>query len=75
MYVDITPDPQKVWLILAMSSTLAGNLTLVGSIANLIVAEIAKEGGVTIRFMEYLKVGVPLTLITTIAGILWLLIA
>jgi Na+/H+ antiporter NhaD/arsenite permease-like protein len=74
-YVDIAPDPQKVWLILAMSSTLAGNLTLVGSIANLIVAEIAKEGGVTIRFMEYLKVGMPLTLITTIAGILWLLIA
>ncbi len=74
-YVDTAPDPQKVWLVLAMSSTLAGNLTLVGSIANLIVAEIAKEGGVTIRFTEYLKVGVPLTLITTIAGILWLLIS
>jgi len=42
-----------------MSSTLAGNLTLLGSIANLIVVEGAKRHGIRITFVEYLKVGLP----------------
>jgi len=58
----------QAWLALAMASTFAGNLTLVGSIANLIVAELAKNE-CPISFVEYLKVGVPLTLLTTAIGI------
>jgi Na+/H+ antiporter NhaD/arsenite permease-like protein len=65
------PDPQRAWLVLAMSSTLAGNLTLVGSIANLIVAEGARKTS-PLTFGEYLKVGVPVTLLTLAAGTLWL---
>jgi Na+/H+ antiporter NhaD/arsenite permease-like protein len=65
------PDPHRAWLALAMSSTLAGNLTLVGSIANLIVAEGAKRKA-PISFTEYLKVGVPVTVLTLAAGILLL---
>jgi Na+/H+ antiporter NhaD/arsenite permease-like protein len=65
------PDPRRAWLALAMSSTLAGNLTLVGSIANLIVAEGARRTS-PLGFGEYLKVGVPLTLLTLAAGVLWL---
>jgi Na+/H+ antiporter NhaD/arsenite permease-like protein len=65
------PDPQRLWLALAMSSTLAGNLTLVGSIANLIVAEGARRVA-PLRFGEYLKVGVPVTLLTLAAGV-WML--
>ena len=65
------PDPQRAWLALAMASTLAGNLTLVGSIANLIVAEGAKKAA-PLGFVEYLKVGVPVTLLTLLAGV-WLL--
>ena len=61
--------PREAWLVLAMASTLAGNLTLVGSVANLIVAESARGGGVTITFGEYLRVGVPLTLASTAAGL------
>lgn len=57
-----------VWLAVAMSSTFAGNLTLVGSLANLIVAELAREE-CPISFLEYLKVGVPITLATTAAGV------
>lgn len=57
------------WYQLALSSTLAGNLTLVGSVANLIVAEQAHREGVEIGFLDYFKVGVPLTLLTTAAGI------
>ena len=65
------PDPETAWLLLAMSSTLAGNLTILGSIANIIVVEGARPR-VTIGFVEYLKVGIPLTLATIVAGSLWL---
>jgi Na+/H+ antiporter NhaD/arsenite permease-like protein len=51
-----------------MSSTLAGNLTLLGSIANLIVVERASRH-VEITFLEYLKVGVPLTILTIAVGV------
>ena len=65
-----TWEPQG-WLLLAMASTLAGNLTLLGSIANLIVAEGAR-GRCPLTFAEYLKTGVPVTLLTLLAGT-WLL--
>ena len=60
-----------VWLLLAMSSTLAGNLTILGSIANIIVVEGARPSA-RIGFLEYLKVGVPLTIVTVALGALWL---
>jgi Na+/H+ antiporter NhaD/arsenite permease-like protein len=66
-------DPQRAWLVAAMASTLAGNFTLVGSVANLIVAERAKARGVTIDFWSYFKVGAPLTLITLVFGALWMM--
>ena len=65
------PDVQLGWLTLAMSSTLAGNLTLLGSIANLIVVERARRH-VEITFLEYLKVGAPLTILTIGVGVLFL---
>lgn len=61
------------WLALAMSSTFAGNLTLLGSVANLIVAESAKRHGVNLSFSEYLKSGIPITILSLIVGILWLI--
>jgi Na+/H+ antiporter NhaD/arsenite permease-like protein len=51
-----------------MSSTLAGNLTLLGSVANLIVAEVARRQHVTLSFWEYLKTGVPITILTLMWG-------
>ena len=63
---------ETAWLALAMSSTLAGNLTMLGSVANLIVVEQARREGVSVRFGEYCKVGVPLTLLTLGLGIAWL---
>ncbi|MBI1800040.1 MAG: anion transporter [Chloroflexi bacterium] len=65
-------DPARVWLTLAMASTLAGNLTLIGSVANLIVAESARSRGVELSFREYLRAGVPITLLTLAVGVLWL---
>ncbi len=68
------PDAQKAWLVLAMASTYAGNLTLLGSVANLIVAESAKRRGVDLSFGKYLKAGLPITVLTTAIGTLWLLL-
>ena len=70
-FVPHLSDPVRAWLILAMSSTLAGNLTVLGSVANLIVIERARRE-VHIGFAEYAKAGVPLTILTLAAGI-WML--
>lgn len=71
-FVAALADSRRAWLALAMASTLAGNLTLVGSIANLIVARGAEASGIRIGFRTYLRAGVPLTLLTLLAGITWL---
>jgi len=56
-------NPRTAWMVLAMASTLAGNLTITGSVANIIVVETAKPE-IAIRFQDYLKAGVPITLMT-----------
>jgi Na+/H+ antiporter NhaD/arsenite permease-like protein len=64
-------DPTRAWLTLAMATTLAGNLTLIGSVANLIVVHRARHE-VRISFWEYCKAGAPLTVVTIAAGVAWL---
>jgi Na+/H+ antiporter NhaD/arsenite permease-like protein len=65
-------EPDRGWLILAMASTLAGNLTILGSVANLIVVEAARAARVEIGFLEYCRVGIPLTVLTLALG--WLVL-
>ncbi|GMA97973.1 anion transporter [Pelosinus sp. IPA-1] len=67
-----THEPHLWWTRMAIFTTLAGNLTITGSFANLIVVEIAKRSGVEIGFFDYFKVGFPLTLAITIVGFLLL---
>jgi Na+/H+ antiporter NhaD/arsenite permease-like protein len=64
-------NPHTAWLVLAMASTLAGNLTITGSVANIIVVESAKPE-VKIGFWEYFRVGLPITVMTLIVGWAWL---
>ena len=64
-------DPHTGWLVLAMASTLAGNLTITGSVANLIVVERAHDE-VHIGFWDYSRVGIPVTLLTLAVGWAWL---
>ena len=59
-------------LILALASTLAGNLLLVGSIANLIVADAALRHGLRIDWRTHAKVGIPVTLATVAMGAGWI---
>jgi Na+/H+ antiporter NhaD/arsenite permease-like protein len=66
------PDPHTGWLALAMASTLAGNLTITGSVANIIVVERASAAGVTVGFGDYFRIGLPVTLATMIVGAIWL---
>jgi Na+/H+ antiporter NhaD/arsenite permease-like protein len=68
-------DPAQTWLTLAMATTLAGNLTLLGSVANLIVAEIAARRGIELGFNEYLRSGVAITLLSLATGVAWLSLA
>lgn len=68
-WVGTSADPHAMWLLLGMVATLAGNLTILGSAANVIVLEVARQGGVTIGFLEYFKIGLPLTLLTLSVGI------
>ncbi len=58
--------------VLALASTLAGNLLLVGSIANLIVAEQAARLGVRLGWRTHARAGVPITLLTLALAALWL---
>jgi Na+/H+ antiporter NhaD/arsenite permease-like protein len=64
-------DPSRGWLTLAMSSTLAGNLTVLGSVANLIVIQQARHK-VRIGFWEYFRVGAPLSVLTIVLGAAWI---
>jgi Na+/H+ antiporter NhaD/arsenite permease-like protein len=64
-------NPHTAWLALSMASTLAGNLTITGSVANIIVVETAKKE-VPIGFWEYFKVGAPITVLTLFFGWIWL---
>jgi Na+/H+ antiporter NhaD/arsenite permease-like protein len=69
----LLPDPRLGYELLAVISTFAGNLMLLGSVANVIVAERSREVG-SFGFLEHLKVGVPLTVLTCAAAVGWFLL-
>lgn len=62
-----------LWLALASASTLAGNATIIGAMANLIVIEVAERDGVRISFYEFFKSGLIVSLVTLMISvvILW----
>jgi Na+/H+ antiporter NhaD/arsenite permease-like protein len=68
----LNPAQSLPWVVVALASTFAGNLIAIGSIANLIVIESAREYGVTIRFGEHARAGVPITIFSLLTILLWL---
>jgi Na+/H+ antiporter NhaD/arsenite permease-like protein len=69
----VIPHPDtRTWLLVAASSTLAGNLTLLGSVANLIVAEEVAKRGHKLTFAEHLRFGLPLSVITLALTYFWI---
>ena len=66
-------DPNLMWKVLALATTFAGNLTIIGSVANMIVVESAREH-IQVGLWDYARFGVPITIFTTAAGVLVLLL-
>jgi Na+/H+ antiporter NhaD/arsenite permease-like protein len=66
-------EPVLMWKVLALATTFAGNLTIVGSVANMIVVESAREH-LEVGFWDYARFGIPITILTTVAGVLMLLV-
>jgi Na+/H+ antiporter NhaD/arsenite permease-like protein len=66
-------DPALMWKVLALATTFAGNLTIIGSVANMIVVESARQH-VEIGFWDYARFGIPITILSTVAGTLVLLV-
>jgi Na+/H+ antiporter NhaD/arsenite permease-like protein len=66
-------NPELMWKVMALATTLAGNLTILGSVANIIVVESAR-GHAEVGFWDYAKFGIPVTILTTIAGMMILLL-
>jgi Na+/H+ antiporter NhaD/arsenite permease-like protein len=67
-------SPELMWKVMALATTFAGNLTILGSVANMIVVESAR-GQVEVGFWDYAKYGIPVTILTTVVGVallLWL---
>jgi Na+/H+ antiporter NhaD/arsenite permease-like protein len=67
-FIQPLADQRTAWLTLAMASTLAGNFTILGSVANLIVVERARAAHVTIGFWTYFRLGAPVTVLTLLVG-------
>jgi Na+/H+ antiporter NhaD/arsenite permease-like protein len=65
-------NAEAAWLTMAMATTFAGNFTLIGSVANLIVAESAKNRGVELTFGEYFRAGAIITVLSIAVGVVWL---
>jgi Na+/H+ antiporter NhaD/arsenite permease-like protein len=66
-------EPTLMWKVLALATTFAGNLTIVGSVANMIVVESARDH-IQIGFWDYARFGIPITILTTGAGVVVLLV-
>jgi Na+/H+ antiporter NhaD/arsenite permease-like protein len=66
-------QPELMWKVMALATTFAGNLTILGSVANIIVMESARRK-VEMGFWDYAKFGIPVTILTTIAGMAILLL-
>jgi len=60
-------NPALMWKVLALTSTFAGNLTILGSVANIIVVESAR-GHCKVGFWDYARFGIPITILTTVVG-------
>jgi Na+/H+ antiporter NhaD/arsenite permease-like protein len=66
-------DPDLMWKVMALATTLAGNLTILGSVANIIVLESARKH-LQFGFWDYARFGIPVTILTTVTGMIILLL-
>ncbi|EYF01019.1 SLC13 family permease [Chondromyces apiculatus] len=72
-WIRTLPDPHTAWLATAIATTLAGNLTILGSVANIIVIETAGAQS-EIGFRAHARIGIPVTLVSLAVALAWLLL-
>ncbi len=72
-WVEHFAEPELMWKVLALSTTFAGNLTVIGSVANMIVVESARDH-IQVSFWDYTRFGIPITILTTGVGVAMLLV-
>nr|WP_304364197.1 SLC13 family permease [Methanocalculus taiwanensis] len=63
-----------MFLALAAGSTIAGNMTILGAASNIIIIQNAEHRGATITFMEFLRFGIPVTILQAVVFLTWFLI-
>ncbi len=70
----VSPSNYIIWVGLAASSTIAGNLTLIGAASNVIISEASEKrgGGEGFGFLEFMKYGIPVTIVNTVIYYVWL---
>ncbi len=67
-------ESNVLWYGLSIGAAMGGNSTLIGASPNLVTAGIAERAGFRITYLDFLKVGLPATIITVAVGTLWLFI-
>jgi Na+/H+ antiporter NhaD/arsenite permease-like protein len=67
-------ENNALWFALSVGAAMGGNSTLIGASANLVTAGISERAGFRISYVEFIKVGLPATVVTAATGLLWLLI-
>jgi len=72
-WIDSFAQPELMWKVMALATTFAGNLTILGSVANVIVVESARRH-VEVRFWDYARFGIPVTVLTMIVGMIILIL-
>jgi Na+/H+ antiporter NhaD/arsenite permease-like protein len=69
-----TPEDQSAWWALSIGACYGGNFTLIAASANLVAAGALRRAGHTLNFMRFLRVGIPMTLLSMLVATLWLLL-
>ena len=67
-------DVQPLWWALSLGACLGGNGTLIGASANVVLAGVSAKNGYPITFMQYLKIGYPLMLLSIVICTVYLLV-
>ncbi|MFN2241750.1 MAG: sodium:proton antiporter, partial [Anaerolineae bacterium] len=67
-------ESNVLWFALSIGAAMGGNSTLIGSSPNLVTAGISERAGYRMTYLQFLKVGLPATIITVTIGTIWLLI-
>jgi len=75
LLLESNPIPNNIlWWALALGACFGGNITIIGASANIVSVGIAKKYGVEISFIDFMKKGLIVTLISLFVASIYLVI-